>query len=83
MEKKAEKPAKRVSKKALRNLLKDSVQRSITSLELPEPNKKVKKLISRTAKKMANEFSSLLKKEMKRSKPKKAKLEPQKVAQVA
>jgi hypothetical protein len=83
MEKEVEKNSKRVSKKALKSLLKDTVQRSITSLELPEANKKVKKIISRTAKKMANEFSSLLKKEMKRSKPKKAKLEPQKIAQVA
>lgn len=74
---------KKVSKKALRNLLKDSVQQSIVSLELPEPNKKVKKLISRTAKKMANEFSHLLKKEFKRSKPKKTKVEPSQVAQVA
>jgi hypothetical protein len=83
MEKNVEKAKGKVSKKALRNLLKDSVQRSIGALKLPEPNKKVKRIISRTAKKMANEFSSLLKKEMKRSKPKKGKLEPQKVAQVA
>ncbi len=85
MEKKKEskKENKKVSKKALRNLLKDSVQRSIVSLELPEPNKKVKKLISRTARKMATEFSQLLKKEFKRSKPKKAKIEPSHVAQVA
>jgi len=74
---------KKVSKKALRNLLKDSVKQSIISLELPEPNKKVKKIISRTAKKMANEFSHLLKKEFKRSKPKKTKVEPSQVAQVA
>ena len=74
---------KKVSKKALRSLLKDSVKQSIVSLELPEPNKKVKKLISRTAKKMANEFSYLLKKEFKRSKPKKTKVEHADVAQVA
>lgn len=83
MDKKVEKVNGKVSKKALRHLLKDSVQRSIGALELPEPNKKVKRIISRTAKKMANEFSALLKKEMKRSKPRKNKLEPQKVAQVA
>lgn len=83
MEKKAEHVNGKVSKKALRHLLKDSVQRSIGSLELPEPNKKVKKIISRSARKMANVFSTLLKKEMKRSKPKKSKLDPQKVAQVA
>ncbi len=66
---------KKVSKKALRSLLKDSLQQSIGHLELPKPNKKVKKIISRTTKKMAIEFSHLLKKEFKRSKPKKAKSE--------
>lgn len=83
MEKKVEKANGKVSKKALRHLLKDSVKRSIGELSLPEPNKKVKKIINRSARKMASIFSSLLKKEMKRSKPKKAKLEPHKVAQVA
>ncbi len=66
---------KKVSKKALRSLLKDSLQQSIGHLELPKPNKKVKKIIDRTTKKMAIEFSHLLKKEFKRSKPKKAKTE--------
>jgi len=82
-EKEQKKDTKKVSRKALRNLLKDSVQQSIGSLSLPEPNKRVRKIISRTAKKMANEFSHLLKKEMKRSKPKKGKLQPEKIAQVA
>lgn len=81
--KESKKENEKVSKKALRNLLKDSVQRSIVSLELPEPNKKVKKLISRTARKMATEFSLLLKKEFKRSRPKKAKVEPAHAVQVA
>ncbi len=63
---------KTVSKKALRTLLKDSLQQSIGHLELPKPNKKVKKIINRTTRKMALEFSHLLKKEFKRSKPKKA-----------
>ena len=64
---------KKVSKKALRTLLKDSLQQSIGHLELPKPNKKVKKLIDRTTKKMAVEFSYLLKKEFKRSNPKEKK----------
>ena len=64
---------KKVSRKALRSLLKDSLQQSINHLELPKANKKVKKIISRTTKKMAIEFSHLLKKEFKRSKPAKAK----------
>jgi len=63
---------KKVSKKALRSLLKDSLKQSISHLELPAPNKKVKKIISRSTKKMAIEFSHLLKKEFKRSKPKKS-----------
>ena len=66
---------KTVSKKALRSLLKDSLQQSIGHLELPKPNRKVKKIINRTTKKMALEFSYLLKKEFKRSKPKKVKEE--------
>jgi hypothetical protein len=64
---------KKVSKKALRSLLKDSFQKSLGHLELPEPNKKVKKIIDRTTKKMAAEFSYLLKREFKRSLPKKVK----------
>lgn len=74
---------RKVSRKALRNLLKDSVQQSIGTLALPEPNKKVKKIISRTAKKMAAEFSHLLKKEFKRGKSRKSKREPAPEVQVA
>lgn len=66
---------KKVSKKALRSLIKDSLQESIGHLELPKPNKRVKKIINRTTRKMAIEFSHLLKKEFKRSKPKKSKVE--------
>jgi len=74
----------KVSKKALRSLLKDSLQQSLGHLELPKPNKKVKKIISRTTKKMAAEFAHLLKKDFKRSKPNKAKAEaPPAAVQVA
>ena len=66
---------KKVSKKALRSLLKDSLQQSISHLELPKANKRVRKIITRTTKKMAIEFSNLLKKEFKRSKPAKAKVQ--------
>jgi hypothetical protein len=84
MESKLEKDRKKVSKKELRHLLKDSVQQSIVSLELPEPNKKVKKIINQSAKRMASIFARLLKKEFKRSKPnKKAKSDNGQVAQVA
>ena len=63
----------KVSKKALRGLLKDSMESTIGHLELPKPNKRVKKIIDRTTRKMAAEFSHLLKKELKRSKPNKTK----------
>ena len=65
----------KVSKKALRSLLKDSLEQTIGHLELPKPNKRVKRIINRTTKKMALEFAHLLKKEFKRSKPKRAKVE--------
>lgn len=64
---------KKVSKKALRSLLKDSVQQSIGHLELPKPNKKVKKIINRSARKMAIEFSRLLKKQFKKNKSRRIK----------
>jgi hypothetical protein len=63
----------KVSKKALRSLLKETLEQSIGHLELPKPNKKVKKLINRTTRKMAAEFAYLLKKEFKHNKPKKEK----------
>ncbi len=60
----------KVSKKALRSLLKDSYEQTIGQLELPKPNKKVIKLIDRTTRKMAAEFAGLLKKEFKKAKSK-------------
>jgi hypothetical protein len=63
---------KKVSKKALRSLLKDSMQESLGHLALPKANKRVKKIISRSTKKMAAEFAQLLKKDFKRAKPAKA-----------
>ena len=84
MDSKPRKEKKKVSKKALRHLLKDSVQQSIVGLQLPEPNKKVKRIINKSAKQMASVFARLLKKEYKRSKPRKpAKAENGQVAQVA
>ncbi|CAN5239512.1 hypothetical protein BH09BAC3_BH09BAC3_24080 [soil metagenome] len=74
---------KKVSKKALRTLLKDSLQQSIGHLQLPKPNKKVKKIIDRTTKKMAVEFSYLLRKEFKRSNPKAKKEKTEETSQAA
>jgi len=67
------KDTRKVSKKALRSLLKDSVQQSLGNLELPKGNKKVKKIISRSTKQLAAVFAQILKKDFKQSKPKKAK----------
>jgi hypothetical protein len=41
---------------------------AIGSLELPKPTKKVKKLLDRSAKKLASEFASILKKENRKAK---------------
>jgi hypothetical protein len=73
----------KVSKKALRSLLKDSMEQTIGHLELPKPNKKVKKIIDRTTRKMASEFASLLKREFKRSTKKVKKVTHKAAAQAA
>ncbi len=56
------------SKKALRSLINDSLQEMITSLELPKPTKKVKKLLQRNAKKIASVYADILKREDKKKK---------------
>jgi hypothetical protein len=53
---------KKISKKALKSLLNDSMREALGNLELPEPTKKVKKLIDKSSKKLASEFASILKK---------------------
>ncbi|HOX82287.1 MAG TPA: hypothetical protein PLJ60_04935 [Chryseolinea sp.] len=57
---------KTTSKKALRSLINDSMQEVISSLELPKPSKKVRKLINRNAKKIASIYTDLLKREDKK-----------------
>lgn len=59
---------KKVSKKALKTLLNDSMRDAIGRLELPEPTKKVKKLISKSSKLIASEFAVILKKANKKTK---------------
>jgi hypothetical protein len=54
------------SKKVLKNLINDSMREAISSLQLPEPSGKVKKLIDRSSKKLAGAFSELIKKEEKK-----------------
>ena len=57
---------KKISKKALKALLNDSMHVAIGNLELPEPTKKVKKLIDKSSKKLASEFAAILKKELRK-----------------
>lgn len=58
----------KVSKKALKSLLSDSMNVAIGNLELPKPSKKVKKLLDRSSKKLASEFKRILKKESSKTK---------------
>jgi hypothetical protein len=58
----------KVSKKALKSLLTDSMSVAISNLELPKPTKKVKKLLDRSAKKLASAFAHILKKENRKAK---------------
>jgi hypothetical protein len=53
----------KTSKKALRSLINDSMRSAIGHLELPEPSKKVKKLLNRNAKKLASVYADMLKRE--------------------
>jgi hypothetical protein len=58
----------KVSKKALKSLLNDSMRDALGSLELPKPTKRVRKLLSRSSKKLASEFAQILKKESRKAK---------------
>lgn len=58
----------KTSKKALRGLINDSMRGAIEGLELPQPSKKVKKLLSRNSKKLADIFTDMLKREEKKKK---------------
>lgn len=59
---------KKVSTKALRSLLTDSLREAIVRLELPEPTKKLEKVISKSSKKIAIGYADLLKKAQKKDK---------------
>ncbi|WP_133259738.1 hypothetical protein [Pseudochryseolinea flava] len=54
------------SKKELKGLINDTLQEAISRLALPEPTKKVKKLIYRNAKKLATVYSDMMKREEKK-----------------
>ena len=59
---------KKVSKKALRTLVQDSMREAIGRLDLPAPTKKLQKLIDKSSKRIAGEYADLLKKERKKNK---------------
>jgi len=58
----------KTSKKALRAQINESLQQAITGLSLPEPSKKVKKLLHRNSKKLASIFADMMKREDKKKK---------------
>ena len=58
----------KTSKKALRHVIEDSMQGALKALELPEPGKKVKKVLHRDSKKLASLFASVMKRENKKKK---------------
>ncbi len=58
----------KTSKKALRSLISESMQEALRSLELPEPSKKVKKLLDRNSKRLADVYAHILKRENKKKK---------------
>jgi len=56
----------KTSKKALRSLINDSMQEAIAKLELPESGKKVKKLLHRNSKRLAEIYVHAIKRENKK-----------------
>jgi hypothetical protein len=60
--------AKKVSRKALKNLLSDSLRDAIGRLELPAPTKKIERLILKSSKKFAAEYAVILRKDKKKNK---------------
>lgn len=58
----------KTSKKALRGLINDSMQEALGSLELPQPGKKVKRVLQRNSKKLASIFANVIKRENKKKK---------------
>lgn len=58
----------KTSKKALRGLINDAMQDALNSLELPQPGRKVKKLLQRNSKKLASIFADVIRREDKKKK---------------
>ena len=58
----------KTSKKALHSLINDAMQEAISKLELPESGKKVKKLLHRNSKRLAELYAHAIKRENKKKK---------------
>jgi hypothetical protein len=58
----------KTSKKALTSLIKESMEEAIGTLKLPKASKKVKKLVDRSARRLATVYSDILKREHKKKK---------------
>jgi hypothetical protein len=58
----------KTSKKALRILIEDSMKDAIGTLELPQPTKKVNKLLQRNSRKLASVFADMIRRENKKKK---------------
>jgi CRISPR/Cas system CSM-associated protein Csm2 small subunit len=56
------------SKRALKSLISDSFKEALSTLDLPQPTKKIKKLIDKNAKKLSSVYSEILKREEKKKK---------------
>lgn len=59
---------KKTSKKALRGLITDSMKEALASLQLPEPTKKVDKILQRNSRKLASVFADMIRRENKKRK---------------
>lgn len=58
----------KTSKKALRGLINDSIEEALANLELPKSGKKVKKVLKRNSKKLAEIFANVIKREDRKKK---------------
>jgi hypothetical protein len=58
----------KTSRKALKSLIKESMEEAVDTLKLPKASKKVKKLLDRSARRLAAVYSDILKREHKKKK---------------
>lgn len=61
-----EKAKIKTSKKALRELINTSVNEAISKLALPKPSKKIKKIVTKSAKRLASVYADTIKREVKK-----------------